>query len=281
MKSVVTLAAVLAAILLLLLSRRLARSAIRGVMASQALLAERDLAAMFVFASGRRLALLTLGFAMSAALVAILGSRHWLVGVAVFVIAFQLPRVLIRHLKRRRLARIGTQVPDALAFWAELLRVGQGLHPSLAQLADRQPPPLGDELRVVVRQCRLGMPVDLAMEQFSARIGLDDLQCLASLLRVSRELGGNLGESLQRLSELFRARLAMEARIRSMTSQGRLQGWIVGALPLVLMGALALVDPGAIRVLFTHPAGWLALGLIVLLEAMGFVLIRRIVTIEV
>lgn len=273
--------AAVAGVVTLLLSLRLAGSAGRGFVAGQAALADDDLAAMFVFASGRHLALATLGFAALAGVAVLAWLQRWPPALAAALAALPLPGVVIRRLRQRRLAHIAAQVPDALAAWAELLKVGQGLHASLAQLAQRQPRPLGDELRVVLRQCRLGVPVDVAMEQMSARLGQDDLRCLASLLRLSRDLGGNLGESLQRLADLLRARLAMEARIRSLTSQGRLQGVIVGALPLLLMLALAAVDPGAMRVLFSHPLGWLALGAIVLLEAVGFILIRRIVSIEV
>lgn len=264
-----------------LLLVRSAHGTTRAFIFSQDRTADRDLASLFIFASGARLATITLGFAGLLAGTAWLASGRWPVGALVFVVALQGPRLLIRVLRRRRLARIAMQLPDALAFWAGLLRAGQGLHPSLNQLADRQPRPLGDELRVVTRQCRLGVPADVAVEQMCTRLGLADLDLLASLLRISRELGGNLGESLLRLSDLLRTRLAMEARIGSLTSQGRLQGMIVGALPLFLMLVLAFMDPGAMRALIEHPLGWVALGVMFVLELTGFMLIRRIVAIEV
>jgi tight adherence protein B len=79
----------------------------------------------------------------------------------------------------------------------------------------------------------------------------------------------------------MRARLAMEARIRSLTAQGRLQGLIVGALPVLLMAVLFVMEPQSMSVLYTKPLGWAALLLIAILEAAGFILIRRIVNIRV
>jgi tight adherence protein B len=104
---------------------------------------------------------------------------------------------------------------------------------------------------------------------------------MSTLLRVTHELGGNLGESLLRLAALLRSRQAVESRIRSLTAQGRLQGVIVGILPLLLLVVLCFMEPAAMSMLFTHPAGWAVLGLIAMLEVVGFLLIRRIVAIDV
>ncbi|MGC4027966.1 MAG: type II secretion system F family protein [Steroidobacteraceae bacterium] len=275
------LAAVILGAMIFLLLVRSIRGTTRAFVSAQRLTAERDLASLFIFASGFHLALLTAACAAVLTVLAWAITGLWPVAVPAFIMALYVPRMLIRHLQRRRLGRIAEQLPDALAFWAGLLQAGQGLHPSLNQLAERQPRPLGEELRVVTRQCRLGVSADIAVEQMCLRLGVADLRMLASLLHVSRELGGNLGESLLRLSDLLRTRLAMEARIRSLTSQGRLQGTIVGALPLLLMLVLSFMDPGAMRMLFTHPLGWVALGMIAILEITGFLLIRRIVAIEV
>jgi tight adherence protein B len=264
-----------------LLAVRILRSALRTYFHAHRQLAEQDLAALFVVTSGARMAGLTAVFVLVATGVAWLWGVGWPWLLGIFTGCLFTPRWVINRLRIRRLRRIAGQLPDALAFWAGLLRSGQGLHPALGQLAEHQASPLGDELRVVVRQCRLGVPVDTAIHDLCERLALPDLRLLSSLLRVARDLGGNLGDSLLRLSDLLRSRLAMEARIESLTAQGRLQGAIVGALPLVLLFVLTLMEPAVMKVLFQEPLGWLALGIIALLELMGFILIRRIVSIEV
>lgn len=278
---VVLLTAALLGALVLLLVVRLSRSAARGFLDAQQLAAERDLAEMFVFASGAWLASLTITVSLGLTAIAWLLGARGVALAATLIAGLYLPRLVIGRLQRRRLRRVLAQLPDALAFWAGLLQAGHGFHPALSQLAERQARPLGDELRVVVRQCRLGVPAELAVEQMCDRLQLADLRMLATLLRLSRELGGNLGESLLRLSVLLRDRLAMEARIQSLTAQGRLQGLIVGALPMVLLLVLSFMEPAAIGALFTRPMGWVVLAVIAMLEIAGFVLIRRIVAIQV
>lgn len=244
-------------------------------------LAETDLVALFIFLDGARLAWATLAVALLMLAIATLCGLPWGASLGALVAGLCAPRLLVQGLRRRRQRLLYEQLPDALGVWAGLLASGQGLHPALAQLAEHQPRPLGEELRVLVRQCRMGVPLETAVDDLCRRVGLSDLALVATLLRVSRELGGNLGESLQRLAELLRTRLAMEARIRSLTSQGRLQGVIVGALPIVLLLVLSVMEPEAMAVLLREPLGWAAMGAILALETVGFILIRRIVSIDV
>jgi tight adherence protein B len=172
------------------------------------------------------------------------------------------------------------QLPDALSLLAGLLRAGHGLGQGLALLALRQPAPLGQELQLIVRRQRLGVPMDAALQDLAARVPEPDVALVVLAVRVSRDIGGNLAESLQRLGEGIRARVLMRERIDALTSQGKLQGWIIGLLPLFMMLALSMVDPGPMGWLFHTGAGWSTLLVIAALEFSGFLLIRRIVRIE-
>jgi tight adherence protein B len=240
-----------------------------------------ELARQFVFVSSRHLLLMsTLLGAVSAMAVYVL-LRSMPLSLLATAVSICAPRLYIGVLRTRRRRRLGAQLPDALALWAGLLRAGQGVSQGLVRVAERQTAPLGDELRLLLRQYRMGMSLEQGMQELQDRVKLPDLGMLSTVLKANRELGGNLAESLQRLSELMRSRLAMEARIRSLTSQGRLQGWIVGLLPLFLLLVLRFMEPESIRLLVTRPAGWAALGVIAALELSGFLLIRRIVSIEV
>jgi tight adherence protein B len=244
-------------------------------------LAESDLSQLFVFISASTLirwsVLLAGGAVMLAALAGIPAIFLPIVGATVLAI----PRLLVRALRARWRRRIATQLPDAMALWAGLLRAGQGSSQALQQVANRQASPLGDELRLVTGQLRLGVTLEAAFSGLRERSGLQDLRLLATLLSSHRELGGNLADSLQRLADLLRNRLLMESRILALTAQGRLQGVVVGILPLLLLAVLYLMEPAAMRVLHTTWQGWVALGFMALLEITGFVLIRRIVRIEV
>jgi tight adherence protein B len=242
---------------------------------------ELELASLFIFVSARRVTLLALGLMAAALGAGLLSDLAWPACLLIAGLGAISPRVLVRVLRARRRAIIAGQLPDALALWAGLLRSGQGLSQSLAQVAARQAPPLRDDLGMLLRQYRVGVPIEHAIEQWRARAGINDLGMLSTLLRATREFGGNLAESLSRLAEVMRNRLTMEARIRALTSQGKLQGLIVGMLPVLLLVVLGFMEPEAMRKLYQTHQGWAALGAIVALEATGFVLIRRIVSIEV
>jgi tight adherence protein B len=242
---------------------------------------ETDLAQLFVFISAGRL------LATSATLVVVTAAMAMLLGLPapvlplVVIAAMTIPRLLVAWLRHRRRQRLAQQLPDALALWAGLLRSGQGATQALSQMAARQAAPLGDELRMVVAQLRLGATMDVAFQGLRERAQLKDLRLLATLLQANRELGGNLAESLHRLAELLRGRLLMEARIQSLTAQGRLQGLVVGALPLVLLLVLYAMEGKTMQVLHTTVQGWVTLGVMMALEVTGFLLIRRIVRIDV
>lgn len=269
-----------AACLAVLLRRLLGRRG-TGVSAGPLERTETELALLFIFVPASRL---RLAAASALMLVAATGwglGMPWAATLALAGSTALAPRFLVGLLRRRWRTRIAAQLPDALALWAGLLRAGQAMAPALGQLAARQPDPLGAELRLVLSQHRLGVSLDAAIARFRDRAGVADLRMLATLLRAQRELGGNLAEPLERLAALLRSRLAMEARIQSLTAQGRLQGLVVGSLPLLLAAVLAFMEPEAMRAMVTTPVGWASMAVVVTLETAGFALIRRIVNIDV
>jgi tight adherence protein B len=242
---------------------------------------EAELASLFVFIPARRLLGLAMAFAIIPASIAALMGAPLPVMALVAIAALALPRLLSRLLAARWRRRLTQQLPDALALWAGLLRAGQGTQQALGQVAQRQAAPLGHELRFILGQVRMGVGLETAFASLRQRADLADLRLLSTLLATHRELGGNLAESLLRLADLLRGRLQMEARIASLTSQGRMQGVVVGLLPLLLMAVLYVMERDAMQVLHTTWQGWVALALIAMLELAGFVLIRRIVRIQI
>lgn len=242
---------------------------------------EADLAQLFVFIPARNLLWLTAAAVVGVICLCITISLPLVLVPLICGAALVAPRVLVFWLRQQYRRKLAQQLPDALALWSGLLRSGQGATQSLAQVAGRQVSPLGDELRMVMAQLRLGASLDSAFVGLRERANIADLRLLSTLLQANRELGGNLAESLHRLAELLRGRLQMEARIQSLTAQGRMQGLVVGALPLLLLAVLYVMEGETMRVLHTTTQGWVALGLIAVLEVSGFLLIRRIVKIDV
>ncbi len=191
------------------------------------------------------------------------------------------PRWIYATMRRRRLRAAVSQLPDALLSMSTNLQAGSSLPQALEAVIAYQQAPLSQELMLVLRELRLGVPYENVMDNLHKRLPEVDVQLMTAAMKLSREIGGNLAETLERISDTLRRRLQMEGKIRSLTAQGQLQGLVMTGLPIFLVLALNAIEPRAMHYLFTAWYGWLTIGLVVLLEATGYHFIRKIVTIDV
>jgi len=200
--------------------------------------------------------------------------------IGLFVVTM-LPSLTYRVISNRRRHRIVLQLPDALTMLASAMRAGTSLQTALDIVIKETPAPLAQELGVVAREQRLGVTLEDALESMARRLKLEDVDLVVAAMTIAKEVGGNLAETLERLSGTLRAKAVMEGKIRSLTSQGKLQGWIVGALPLFLGVVLWFMEKDSMRPLVTTWWGWVVVGVIVIMEAIGAFMIKKIVTIDV
>lgn len=244
-------------------------------------LAGDELAALFVFVEPQRVARASAVLLLAAPVAVLaLGGPAWLLLIALGI-WLATPALLLRWLRRRRRRRFEAQLPEAVLALASQLRAGLALGQALNVLAEHQPAPLGQELTLVLRRHRLGLTLDAALAELPARVRSRDAETFVAALRIARESGAGLADALQRLGDTLRRRRIIEDRIRALTAQGRIQGVVVSLLPAVLVLALLLLEPEATGRLFSTPAGWAALATVVALEIAGWLLIRRIVNIDV
>lgn len=244
-------------------------------------LASDDLAASFVFVDPERIARVSAWLLAAIPLLAILSGLHLVFVLLAFAAWVMAPRVIRTTLRLWRRRHLEAQLPAAADALASQLRAGLGLSQALGVLAAHERPPLSQELALLLRRHRLGVTLDAALEEWPQRIGSADLVLFVSALRISRDLGSGLAEALERMGDTLRRRRMLEDRIRTLTAQGRFQGLVVSLLPLGLLAALAWLEPEATRQFFTTEKGLAALGLILVLELVGWWLIRRIVNIDV
>ncbi|MGE5559826.1 MAG: type II secretion system F family protein [Chloroflexota bacterium] len=188
-------------------------------------------------------------------------------------------RLLQRTAARRRLFE--AQLIDALTMIANALRSGYSFLQALDVAARELPEPIAGEFEQVLRETRVNISVDEALTNMVGRTGSADLDMAVTAITIQRQVGGNLGEVLDNISNTIRERLRARGEIRALTAQGRLSAWIVGLLPVTLTTGIYLLNRSYMQVLFTHPAGRLALALAALMEFIGVFLIRRIIEIEV
>lgn len=207
---------------------------------------------------------------MSVVLPAILGAA-----------AFITPTFVVRLLKWRRDRKFGVQLVDALVAMGNSLRAGHSLPAAFELIARETDNPMGQEMRLVVQEMRLGVTMEDALQHLYERMPSEDLDILITSILISREVGGNLAEVFDNIADTIRERHRIQGKIASLTAQGKLQGAIIGMLPVLIMVALNAWSPELMRPMFTHWQGWLMMGAIVVLEGIGVLMIWRIVSIKV
>lgn len=263
-----------------LAARGIARVA-RSLQQGRATTLDRGFHDNFVFIDARRLALISVLGVLGAVLLALWLSGSGLLACVAGVVALAGPAWWAARLRALRLRRLRAQLPDALDLLAASLQAGAGLLPAFQQLAIHQGAPLLEELQLLLRRHRLGMPLEQALEHLRLRIPGTETDLLVMAIAVSRQLGGNLSVVLARLAQTLRQKQAIERKIDALTAQGRLQARIVGVLPLLLMGVMLLMEPRAMHKMFDTPAGLAVLGLLCALEIAGFLLLRKVLRIDV
>jgi tight adherence protein B len=243
--------------------------------------ARSQLEGAFVFIDPERVLLLTVFGAVVVPPVLWLLTGQILLPAVVAVLAIVLPSVTYALIHRRRRAQIVLQLPDVLLMLGSSLRAGTSLQIGLDLAIRETPVPLSQELAVVMREQRLGMALEEALDTMARRLKLEEVDLVVTALTIARDIGGNLAETLDRLAGTLRTKAMIEGKIRSLTSQGKLQGMVVGALPVGMAFVLSAMEPEAMQPLFHTWWGWAVVAVIGVLELVGFLMIRKIVNIDV
>lgn len=191
------------------------------------------------------------------------------------------PPYALTYARQRRIRKLEHQLPDLLLALAGALRAGFGIQSALRHSADHAIAPLSQELALMLREQRMGVSFEQALANLYKRVPIESLSLIVSTLNIAAHSGGSLAETLERISVTLRMRLHLIGRIRALTSQGRMQAWIMASLPPGLALVLHGLDPDAMSALWGTPVGWGVLLLIVVLEITGICLIQRIVKINV
>lgn len=191
------------------------------------------------------------------------------------------PKLLVGWIKKRRERRFEEQLPDALLMIAGTLRAGASLNVAMESMVSESKPPVSQEFELMLREQRLGVDLDTALQNMEKRMPLQDFIMVVAGMRISREVGGNLADTLEGIADTLRRKLTMEGKIQALTAQGRMQGIVMTCLPLFLMLILRYMEPEAMEPLFTTWYGWLVLAVVGVMEVVGYFFIRKIVNIDV
>lgn len=211
----------------------------------------------------------------------VLLTRSPATGVVLAIIGFFLPRIYIRHRRGKRLQAFESQLEDVLILAVGALRAGHSFLQSLSIVTQEIPPPAADEFGRVVREVGLGLSLQEALGNLVRRIDSDDLDMIVTAVNIQQEVGGDLADILDTISETIRERVRIEGEIRVLTTQQRYTGYVLALLPVGLGLLIYLLNPEYITPLF-KPGPMLAVpAAAAVFEVIGFMVIQKIVDIEV
>ncbi|MEX2011933.1 MAG: type II secretion system F family protein [Chloroflexota bacterium] len=204
------------------------------------------------------------------------------------LVGFMLPRFWLGRRKGGRLRAFDKQLPDTITLIANALRAGSSFLQAIELVVRESRPPVSTEFGRVIREVNLGLPFEQALENMVRRVRSDDLELMATAISIQHTVGGNLAEILDSIAYTIRERIRIKGEIRTLTAQQRLSGYVVGFLPMALAGFIFLAAPKFFDPMFFNPPGVLGLpaGVIIMgfglfMMFIGFMLIRKIVDIEV
>jgi tight adherence protein B len=192
------------------------------------------------------------------------------------------PRIYVSYLQSSRLRKFENQLPDILSLWVNALRSGYSNMQSLEAIAREAPQPASGEFRRVVQEVQLGIPQEDALDHLLTRMPSDDLDLIVTAINVQREVGGNLAEILDVIGHTIRERIKLKGEIAVLTAQGRITGWLISLLPILLGAFLLCTQPNYMgRLVNNRQCGWPMIGIGLGMIGMGAAVIQKIVDIDI
>lgn len=222
----------------------------------------------------------SLAGAIAAALVVGLIGGGVALALAAGVGGLVLPSTMLSHRGVRRMRAFDDQLPDVLMTMAGALKVGQSFNNAMKAIAEDGNAPASEEFGRVLAETRLGRPMDEALMAMADRIGSDDLRFVLMSVTIQRQVGGSLGELFQTVSDTVRQRQQFRRKVRALTAMGRASAYLLLGLPFVTAGLIGLVGHGYLTPLLTTKVGQVMVVVMLVLMAIGWFVIRKIVDIK-
>lgn len=192
-----------------------------------------------------------------------------------------MPEFFARIARARRAAKVRAELPDALDMVANSLSAGLTLPQALMRNLDHFPPLVAEEFARVIYDTRLGYSIGGAFDNLARRLPIPDVTMVVIASKIGVSHGGNLAENYRMLSSLLRDNMAFEDELKAMTTEGRMQAIVMSALPMVMIVLLGLVKRDLVSPLFTTGAGWATLCVLLMMQGLAYLWIRKIVDVKV
>jgi len=225
--------------------------------------------------------LLSLVFALTGYLAASLYLDNMLLRAGVAVVLGFLPFKWIAMRKGKRMADFERQLPEALELVGRALRAGHTFTSGMAMVVSEFSDPIRGEFQMTLEEINFGVGVGVALDNLMDRVDCPDLNFFVVSVKIQNETGGNLAEIIGNISWLIRERFKLKGRILVLSAEGRLAAWVLCLLPFGVSGAVQVLNPGYLDLLFSDPMGRLMSYGVAGLMTVGILFIRKMVRIEV
>jgi len=235
---------------------------------------------MFIFMDTSKLFLINLLAMVFIPMAVQMLFQIWLLTGIVFAVLVVVPGIIWSKMRKKRMSTFEHQLPDAFMMLSSSLSAGASLKVALEDMVKQSPAPLSQEFGLLIKRMRLGVTLEDALLEMEKRIPMQSFVMASSAVRISREVGGNLVETIKSMADTLRRKKTMEGKVESLTAQGKTQGSFMAALPILLAVMLSFLEPDAMRQLYTTREGLMVLVVMVIMQVMGFVFIRKITTIS-
>ena len=228
-----------------------------------------------------RVAMLVLGLGIGGGMVALLFTLNPLIASGVGLFVGSLPVLKARLDRSARLEKFETQLPDALDLMARSLRAGNPLMESFKFVSEEMKPPISSDFGRAWSNVNYGVSLRASLADLLERTPSISLRSLSTAILVQRETGGNLAEIIDKLTAVLRGRAKFQRRLKTLTAEGRMSGWVLGALPFVMAGLISVTSPNYLPMLLNDTSGKRLIGYALLMMAVGIAWMSRIVRIRV
>lgn len=196
-------------------------------------------------------------------------------------IGFRLPRIVVKGIFDRRVAKFDRQLVDALNMMANAVKSGLSFLQVIQVIEQEMPNPCAQEFGMVLKENRVGVNINDALMNMTRRMPSEDLFMIINSVVTLSQQGGDISEAFEVIAETIRERQRVADKIRTMAEAGLTQGAILSALPFVMLGLQFVIQPDYVKLLFTTPLGWVFLLLVVVLISTGAFWMKKILTIDI
>lgn len=194
---------------------------------------------------------------------------------------YVLPILILIQRRRRRMNKMVQQLPDVFELLSQALRAGHSLASGMQLIANEMPEPAGTEFGRVFHEQNLGLKIEDALTNLANRMNILDVRFFVTAVLIQRQTGGDLAEVLDKISDVIRDRIKLHGTVQALTAEGRLSGYVLLGLPILVYLAMLKINYDYAMVLVTHPTGQMMAMFAAVMMIMGWVMIKKIINIKV